>query len=311
MKRSHYCVLAFFFVFSYLYITPTVFIADLKAQETATQESGEKADEPTEEKKEEEKKPERAPVRLEKITIVLEGEEVQTQEGIHEWSTKAAQLCLEFYPIFDKIFMTEGFVPQKELTLVFRKMEGVAFSSGTTITISADWIRRSPGDFGMVAHEMVHNIQRYPGGRGQGGIPTWAMEGITDFARHAYYEPDVLMRPVNLETNKYTDSYQITGGFFMWIEHAYDKEFVKKLNQHARSRTWADDVFEKYTGKGPEELWKEYVEFLRTIEGTRILPTRDFDRKKLGTTYSIQPRPQPQGQGGQRQGQRQRPQQEN
>jgi len=307
MKQTLCIALTFLLLIGYLHVADTPFAAQLKAQESATQTDGEKADEATEEKK-----PERAPVRLEKITIVLEGEEVQTQEGIHEWSTKAAQLCLEYYPILDKIFMTEGFVPQKELTLIFRKMDGVAFSSGTTITISADWIRRSPGDFGMVAHEMVHNIQRYGGGRGQGGIPTWAMEGITDFARHAYYEPDVLMRPVNLETNKYSDSYQITGGFFMWIEHAYDKEFVKKLNQHARTRTWSEDVFEKYTGKGPEELWKEYVEFLKTIEGTRILPTRDFGREKLGSTYSVQrsqpPQQQRQGQG---QGQgRQRPQQE-
>ena len=236
-------------------------------------------------------KPEREPVRLEKVTIVLEGEEVQKQEGIHEWTGKAASLVMEFFPIFDKIFETEEVIPPKELTLVFRKMDGVAFASGTTITISVDWIRRAPGDFGMVAHEMIHLIQRYPGGRGQGGIPGWAMEGITDFARHAYYEPDVLMRPVNLETNKYSDSYQITGGFFMWIEHVYDKEFVRKLNQHARTRTWSDDVFEKYTGKGPEELWKEYVDFLRTIDGTRILPTRDFGRTKLGSTYSVQPRP--------------------
>ena len=292
MKRSLYIIAAFLLVFGYLQITNVPLAVNLKAQE-----NGEKSEEM-------EKKSERPPVRLEKITIVLEGEEVQTQEGIHEWSAKAAQLCMEYFPIFDKIFATEEFVPEKEMTLIFRKMDGVANASGTTIRISADWIRRSPGDFGMVAHEMTHLIQRYGGGRGQGGIPTWAMEGITDFARHAYYEPDVLMRPVNLETNKYNDSYQITGGFFMWIEHAYDKEFVKKLNQHARSRTWSEDVFEKYTGKGPEELWKEYVEFLRTIEGTRILPTRDFGREKLGSTYSVQPPPRPQGQG------RQRPQQQ-
>ena len=73
-------------------------------------------------------------------------------------------------------------------------------------------------------------------------------------------------------------SYQVTGGFFMWIEHVYDKEFVKKLNQHARSRTWSNDVFEKYTGKDAETLWKEHNEFLQTLEGNRILPSRDFGR---------------------------------
>ena len=241
----------------------------------------------------------RAPVQLTRVTIALDGEEVFKQEDIYEWGGKAAQLVIEWFPILDKIFETEGFTPTDDITLRFRRMDGVANASGTTIRISDNWVlRQSRQDFGMVAHEMLHVIQRYPGGRGAGGIPTWAMEGITDFARHAYYEPGVQMRPTNPEQSKYTDSYQVTGGFFMWIEHAYDKEFVKKLNQHARSRTWSDDVFEKYTGKGPEELWKEYGEFLRTIEGTRILPSRDFDRAKLGNTYSVERRPAERRPGG-------------
>ena len=288
MKHSLCIALACFLLIGCLLVTDSPFAAKLKAQDTAVpvteataQEDGEKAEEPKK----------RDPVQLTKVTVVIEGDALK-QKGIHEWAGKAAQLVVEWYPIFDKIFETERFVPENEVTLVFRKIDGVAFTSGTTITISADWIRRSPGDFGMVAHEMTHVIQRYPSGRGSGGIPTWAMEGITDFARHAYYEPDVLMRPVNLEQAKHTDSYQITGGFFMWIEHVYDKEFVKKLNQHARQRTWSDEVFEKYTGKNVEILWAEYIDFLRKIEGTRILPTRDFNRKKLGNTYSVTPLPQ-------------------
>jgi hypothetical protein len=234
-------------------------------------------------------KEERAGVRLEKVSIVFEGDDVLQQEGIYLWAAKAAELTKEYYPILDKLLESDDFIPPNEITIVFRKMDGVAFASGNSIVISADWIRRNPGDFGMVAHEMVHVIQQYGGGgRGaQGRIPGWAMEGITDFARHAYYEPDVLMRPVNLERANYTDSYQITGGFFMWIEHVYDKEFVKKLNTHARLRTYSEDLYQKYTGKQVEVLWQEYVQFLRTIEGTRILPSRDFGRQKLGATYSV------------------------
>jgi hypothetical protein len=278
MKHSLCFVFAFLLLIGCLNVAETPIVVELKAEDAAVQTQ------------EVEKSEAREPVQLEKVTIVLEGEEVTKQEGIHEWTGKATQLVVEWYPLFDKLFETEGFVPGKEVTLVFRKMDGVAHASDTTITISADWIRRQPGDFGMVAHELIHVIQRYPGGRGPGGIPFWAMEGIPDFARHAYYEPDVLMRPVNLERAKHTDAYQITGGFFMWIEHVYDKEFVSKLNRHARQRTWSDDVFEKYTGKDVETLWAEYIEFLRTIPDTRILPTRDFDRKKLGNTYSVERR---------------------
>ena len=232
----------------------------------------------------------RAAIQLTTVTIALDGEEVFKQEDIYEWTGKAAQLVIEWFPIFDKVFETEGYVPANDITLRFRRMGGVANASGTTIRISDNWVlRQSRQDFGMIAHEMIHVVQRY-GGRGGTPIPGWAMEGITDFARHAYYEPDVVMRR-NGPNDTHRSSYQVTGGFFMWIEHAYDKEFVKKLNQHARQRTWSDDVFERYTGKDAETLWKEHNEFLQTLEGNRILPSRDFGRVGLGRTYSVPPRP--------------------
>lgn len=235
----------------------------------------------------------RAPVQLTNVTVIIEGEDVLQQPGIHAWAAKAAELVVEWFPIFDKIFETEGFVPSSEVEIVFRNMQGVAHATGNRIVISSNWIRGQSGinDFGMVAHELIHVIQRYGGGRGPGGIPFWAMEGVTDFARHAYYEPNVLMRPVNLERARHTDSYQITGGFFMWIEHAYDDQFVHRLHTHARHRTWSDEVFERYTGKDVETLWAEYIEFLRTIPDTRILPSRDFGRVGLGNTYLISPQP--------------------
>ncbi|MCL2710825.1 MAG: basic secretory family protein [Planctomycetaceae bacterium] len=250
----------------------------------------------------------REPVKLETVNIIVE-EDVRDREVVLAWAEKAKELVIEWYPIMDKVFETEGVVPGNDITIIFREMDSVANASGSTIRINADWVRRQPQDFGMVFHEMLHVIQRYGGGgRGAGGaggtgIPTWAMEGITDFARHAYYEPTVVMRR-NGANDTYRSSYQVTGGFFMWIEHVYDKEFVKKLNQHARSRTWSDDVFEKYTGKDAETLWKEHNEFLQTLEGNRILPSRDFGRVGLGNTYSVTPQPsaRPAGQPGGRTG---------
>jgi hypothetical protein len=97
----------------------------------------------------EEKKPEeRTPIYLDKVTIVLEGEEVLKQEGIHEWAGKAAKIITEWYPKLDKLLESEDFVPAKEITLVFRKMDGVAFASGTQIVISTNWIRNPAGRLG-------------------------------------------------------------------------------------------------------------------------------------------------------------------
>ena len=258
----------------------TPIVSNLNAQETTQTAETTKVEEET---ASEGKKSERSPVYLDKITVILEGEEVLKQEGINVWGGKAAKIVTEYYPKFDKLLETENFTPPKELTIIFRKMDGVAFSTGTQIVISADWIRRQPGDFGMVAHELVHNIQRYPGGRGQGGAPGWVTEGIADYIRHVYFEPEVPMRPINPDRDTYTSSYQITAAFFMYIVAYYDKDFITKLNMHARHRTYSDDVFEKYTGKKLDELHAEHIEkVVRPLqqENKRLVPDVRFPQLK-------------------------------
>ena len=228
------------------------------ANEAQTTENTQQ-EQPADDQNKNETPKEREAVKLEKVTVVIEGEDVMQQEGIHEWVGKAAKLAVEWYPKLDKLLESDGYMPPKEITIIFKKMDGVAYSSGTTVVISADWIRRQPGDFGMVAHELVHIVQSYPRRTG----PGWVTEGIADYIRHAHYEPEAPMRRVNPDQAKYTDAYQITAGFFIWIEKTYDKEFVKKLNIAMRERTYSDDLFEKYTGKKLDDLWTEYVVVLR------------------------------------------------
>jgi len=180
----------------------------------------------------------------------------------------------------------------------------------------------------MVAHELVHVIQRYPGGRGgQGqGLPFWAMEGLTDYIRHVHFEPEVQMRPFNRGEN-YDGNYQITAAFFMYIVDTYDKDFITKLNEMGRKRTYSADIFEKSTGKNVEALWAEYDEKVRQphmAARTRMIPVVQFPNvmkhkaefeenlaKSLAAALNQEPPQPPQQQGqGQRQG-RQRPQQQN
>ena len=300
LKHSLYIAFTFLWVFGCLFVADTPVAIDLMAQDSTTTEETAKQDE------EAEKPKERAPVYLEKLTIILEGEEVLKQEGVHEWAGKAAKVITDYYPYFDKLLETEGFVPGKEMSVVFRKMDGVAFASGAQITISADWIRRSPGDLGMVAHELVHIIQRYPGGREGQGLPAWLMEGLTDYIRHVHFEPEVPMRPVNPNTARPTDSYQITGGFLMYIVDIHDKDFIKKLNEMGRKRTYSEDIFEKSTGKKLDDIWAEYVEkVVRPLHSRnqRIVPANQFPNvmkykkefeEHLATLKSQPAKPQPQ-----------------
>jgi hypothetical protein len=220
-------------------------------------------DEPKQEKQgssnqSQEKKEQRPPAQLEKVTVIIEGE-VLRQEGIHEWAGKASQLVTEWFPKTDVLLQSDGHVPPKEVTLIFRKMDGVAYTTGNAIHISADWIRRQPNDFGMVAHELVHVIQSYPRRTG----PGWVTEGIADYIRHAHYEPEVKLPRINPDRASYRDAYKTTAGFFIWVEKNYNQELVKKLNAAMREHTYKDEIFQDLTGKPLDDLWKEYAETFR------------------------------------------------
>jgi hypothetical protein len=195
---------------------------------------------------------------LEKVTVIIEGEALQ-QDGIYEWAGNACKLITEWYPKTDLLLQSEGYIPPKNVTLIFRKMDGVAYTTGNTINISADWIHRQPHDFGMVVHELVHIIQSYPRHTG----PGWVTEGIADYIRHAHYEPEVKLPRINPDRASYRDAYKTTAGFFIWIEKNYNKEFVKKLNITMRECTYKDDIFRELTGKPLDDLWKEYADTFR------------------------------------------------
>jgi hypothetical protein len=259
---------------------------------------------------------ERTPVSLESIAIHLEGEDVRTLPWIHKWSTRAAAICIEWYPIMDKLLETENFVPESTMNLRFRNMGGVAHATGNSIVISTNWIRpdaAGANDWGMVLHELVHVIQRYPGGgqgRGGTGLPHWVMEGLTDFIRHVYFEPEVQMRPFR-EGENYDGNYQISAAFFMYIVDTYDQNFISKLNEMGRNRTWTIDIFEQSTGKTATELWAEYDEKVRQPHisaNTRMIPAEQFPETVRRAREFIehvatllreqQPTPQRQGGGG-------------
>jgi hypothetical protein len=228
-------------------------------QEEQKQEQQNSADKSKEQKEPKEKTEKHPLLQLEKVTVIIEGEVLQ-QEGIHEWAGKAGKLVTEWYPKMEALLQSDGYIPPKEVTLIFRKMDGVAYTTGNIIYISANWIRRQPNDFGMVAHELVHIIQSYPRRTG----PGWITEGIADYIRHAHYEPNVKLPRINPDHASYRDAYKTTAGFFIWIEKNYNKEFVKKLNVAMRECTYKDDIFQDLTGKPLDDLWKEYADTFRS-----------------------------------------------
>ncbi|MDR1491216.1 MAG: basic secretory family protein [Planctomycetaceae bacterium] len=255
-----------FFYFTLIYyglfcgLSSTLTSADepQKQEQNAVIQEEQKLSEQNSADKSQEKTEKRPPAQLEKIAVIIEGEILQ-QEGIHEWAGKASKLVTEWYPKIDAALQSDDYAPPKEVSIIFRKMDGVAYAAGNAINISADWIRRQPNDFGMVAHELTHIIQSYPRNAG----PGWITEGIADYIRHAHYEPDVKLPRIDPDRASYRDAYKTTAGFFIWIEKKYDKEFVKKLNAAMRNRTYKDEIFQKLTEKPLDDLWKEYADTFR------------------------------------------------
>ena len=58
----------------------------------------------------------------------------------------------------------------------------------------------------------------------------------------------------------YEQSYQVTGGFFLWLESDPAPGIVKRINTAMRQRTYSNEIFQEATGKSIDELWAQYTE---------------------------------------------------
>jgi Peptidase of plants and bacteria len=178
---------------------------------------------------------------------------------LKEWSDKARDLVILWHPRIAKLLASDGFTAPRQVKLVFKKgKRGIAATSGTTITITGNWVKKHPDDFGMVIHELTHVVQAYPSYR-----DGWLVEGIADYVRFFHFEPKASIGPINPDKASYRDGYRTTARFLAWIEKTYDKAIVSKLNQALRTSKYQESLFRDYTGKRLEELWVDFVRSLR------------------------------------------------
>jgi hypothetical protein len=130
---------------------------------------------------------------------------------------------------------------------------GVAFASGARITGSVAYFKEHPDDVGAMVHETVHVVQHYRGG----GNPGWLVEGVSDFIRFFKFEPGKIGR-INADRAHYNGNYRVTAAFLAFVAEKYDKQLVLKLNKLMREGHYKKDIFHELTGKGLEELDKEW-----------------------------------------------------
>ncbi len=194
------------------------------------------------------------------IKINLDTSEVPELET---WGKEAQDLIVEWYPRMVNLLGSENYQPPREMGLKFRNSkEGVAHTIKDQITVSSQWVKDHPEDVGLVIHEMVHVIQAYPPRSG----PGWVTEGVADYLRYAVYEGRPLSWfPTSADPKGFTKGYNMTAGFFLWLENGPAPGIVAKLNAHMRQGTYKESLFEEAGGKPLLDLWQDYLSHRRQM----------------------------------------------
>ncbi len=186
----------------------------------------------------------------------FEADTTQVPE-LQPWGRAAEALCETWYP--KVVAILESNDAERPLApvvrIIFEKdMKGVAYARGSEIHIAAHWVKSHPNDFGMVAHELTHLVQRYP--RNRAG---WLVEGIADYVRLQHFEPALTRPKIDFTKAKHTDAYKTTAAFLIHLEERYGRGVVPKLHAALRAGRYTDELFQEITGKEIPALWADFA----------------------------------------------------
>ncbi|KAG6553047.1 hypothetical protein Mapa_005384 [Marchantia paleacea] len=174
-------------------------------------------------------------------------------------------------------FIVEAFSLDKaksvdHITVVVEDVDGVAFTRGSDIHLSARYIAQfSPRNWyvwkreitGIMYHEMTHVFQNTDGDNLHDVYLRGVVEGIADFIRlRAGYQSWKRQRGGN-----WYDGYSTTAFFFDWIDKTQISSFVNRLNHKmGQTSSWTNDFFLQITKRDVETLWQEYQKSLPIAE---------------------------------------------
>ena len=186
---------------------------------------------------------------------------------------------------------TNGHIPpSRSVTLILRAMDGVAYTTGSTldddhkeIHFSLDYIskisstdphRQRDEIQGVLVHEMVHCWQWNALGTAPGGL----IEGIADFVRlKAGLSPPHWRRESG---GDWDSGYQHTGYFLEWLEDTWGQGSVMSLNENLMNKKYVEgELWKKLFGKGVHKLWKDYESNLERSEAGNEKSSKTSDHE--------------------------------
>jgi hypothetical protein len=186
-----------------------------------------------------------------------------------DWAkNKLAPVLAEWYPKIVALLPSPGYTAPARYYLTIMPMDGVAYTTGTNVFVSASWCsdQMNGEAVGSLVHESVHVVQQYD----FGNAPSWLVEGMADYVRWFKYEPQshgadiVWMRKMGKKFSPhYNDSYRISANFLNWITEKYDSNAVTEVDAALRQGNYTDDFWKQHIGKTVQELggeWKNGIE---------------------------------------------------
>lgn len=178
--------------------------------------------------------------------------DVNDAPEVKDWAIKAANYAIKWHPEICKKLPSDGYSAPRQVTIQFKVMNGVAYTNGKTITVSAAWIKKHPEDLGMIAHELTHVIQQY----GRGEKPGWLVEGIADYVRYYFVEPGTKQGGFNPDRG-YKGGYNPAAAMLNWLE-IKNPGIVVKLNAMLREGKYTGEQFKDLAGGDPDAVWEEF-----------------------------------------------------
>ena len=153
-------------------------------------------------------------------------------------------------------------VPPNVTVIFVDELGHPAETSGTTIRVSREILKRTPGDHGLLVHELVHVLQAYPPQK----APGWLTEGIADWIRYYHFEPQRGLAYFKTGADpswgkkdvSYTAGYLPAAAFLEYLRREYDPNLLWRLNAALRAGQYTDDFFAK---RGIADLGKAWREF--------------------------------------------------
>lgn len=137
---------------------------------------------------------------------------------------------------------------------------GVAYTNGTEVVVSSNYLNDNPEDYDCITHELVHVAQGY----GSEGIPSWVTEGIADYGRYQFgLNNQVAKWGLGYYSGWYGNvlsGYQGTASFLRFVVQNYNEDAVKLLNQYCKEQKYNHFVWKKITGKTFAQLYGDYMD---------------------------------------------------